>query len=273
MIQGFETRENTDIPIRAFVKSVEGVLHKKLRTVSRNETTEWPTFENFDLPIAVFGFLRGTGDLIKKCLSIPQTFFYFDHAYILGTRHNNKNVINDKIYRVVRNDYNLTYIDKLNEKDYERIQKFKKHIEIKPWKKEGKYILVLPPSDMAKQYHYAPTWEEDTLNQLKQYTKRDIVVRKKDLKNLGSIEEQLKEAYACVTFNSTACIEAVLNGVPSFCDGASCGQPVSQLDLSQIENPIYSDDREKWLDSLLANQFTLSEISNGVAYEKLTRRL
>jgi len=185
----------------------------------------------------------------------------------------NKNVINDKIYRVVRNDYNLTYIDKLNEKDYERIQKFKKHIEIKPWKKEGKYILVLPPSDMAKQYHYAPTWEEDTLNQLKQYTKRDIVVRKKDLKNLGSIEEQLKEAYACVTFNSTACIEAVLNGVPSFCDGASCGQPVSQLDLSQIENPIYSDDREKWLDSLLANQFTLSEISNGVAYEKLTRRL
>jgi len=272
MIQGFETREITDIPIRAFVKSAEGVLHKKVKQVDQYEQTEWLSFKNFDLPIAVFGVLRGTGDLIKNCLSIPQIFYYFDHAYYLGARHSNSQAVNEKIYRIVKNDYNLTYIDQLNDIDKERIEKYKKYIEIKPWKKEGRYILVLPPSDFAKTYYHIPNWEEDTINQLKQYTKKDIVVRQKDLSNLNkSLDEQLNEAYACVTFNSTACIDAVLNGVPSFCDGISCGMPVSQLDLSQIENPIYSDKREKWIDSLLANQFTLTEIENGVAYEKVSR--
>ena len=33
MIQGFETREITDIPIRAFVKSADGTIHKKVKTV------------------------------------------------------------------------------------------------------------------------------------------------------------------------------------------------------------------------------------------------
>ena len=273
MIQGFETREITDIPIRAFVKSAGGVLHKKVKQVDQYEQTEWLSFKNFDLPIAVFGVLRGTGDLIKNCLSIPQIFYYFDHAYYLGARHSNSQAVNEKIYRIVKNDYNLTYIDQLNEKDKERIEKYKKHIEIKPWKKEGRYILVLPPSDFAKTYYHIPNWEEDTINQLKQYTKKDIVVRQKDLSNLNkSLDEQLNDAFACVTFNSTACIDAVLNGVPSFCDGISCGMPVSQLDLSQIENPVYSDKREKWIDSLLANQFTLTEIENGVAWNRLKDR-
>jgi hypothetical protein len=59
--------------------------------------------------------------------------------------------------------------------------------------------------------------------------------------------------------------------VPSFCDGMSCGQPVSKLDISEIESPIYPDNREKWIYSLLANQFTLKEIEDGTAYEKVSR--
>jgi len=269
MIQGFETRDSTDIPIRAFVKSVNGVLHKKLRTVDRNETTEWPTFKNFDLPIAVFGFLRGTGDLIKKCLAIPQIFYYFDHAYTLGGRHGKSPYVDDKVYRITKNDYSLTYIDELNDKDFERIEKYKKHIEIKPWKKEGRYILVLAPSHHIEKYFNMPDWAENTVSYLKQFTKRDIVVRTKDTKE--SLEKQLEEAFVCVSLQSTGCIDAILNGVPSFCDGMSCGQPVSKLDISEIESPIYPDNREKWIYSLLANQFTLKEIEDGTAYEKVSR--
>jgi capsule polysaccharide modification protein KpsS len=44
-------------------------------------------------------------------------------------------------------------------------------------------------------------------------------VRKKDGHHNQTLEQQLQEAYACVTFQSTACVKAVLNGVPSFCDG------------------------------------------------------
>jgi hypothetical protein len=269
MIQGFETREVTDKPIRAFVKSANGILHKKTKQVDQYEKTEWLSFKNFDLPIAVFGSLRGTGDLIKNCLSIPQIFYYFDHAYHLGTRHSNNNLINDRIYRIVKNDYNLTYIDELNDTDRERIEKYKKHIEMKPWKKEGRYILVLAPSQHMKKYFNMPDWVEDTVAYLKHFTKRDIVIRTKETKE--TLEKQLQEAYACVSFQSTGCIDALLQGVPSFCDGMSCGQPVSKLDIAEIENPIYPDNREKWIDSLLANQFTLREIENGIAYEKVSR--
>src|SRR5210317_65606 len=269
MIQGFETRETTDKPIRAFVQSVNGVLHKKKAPVNQYEQTVWETFEHLKTPIAVFGILRGTGDLIKKCLAIPQIFYYFDHAYTLGGRHGKSPYVDDKVYRITKNDYSLTYIDELDDKDFERIEKYKKHIEIKPWKKEGRYILVLAPSHHIEKYFNMPDWAENTVSYLKQFTKRDIVVRTKDTKE--SLEKQLEEAFVCVSLQSTGCIDAILNGVPSFCDGMSCGQPVSKLDISEIESPIYPDNREKWIYSLLANQFTLKEIEDGTAYEKVSR--
>ena len=271
MIQGFETRETTDKPIRAFVQSVNGVLHKKKAPVNQYEQTVWETFENLKTPIAVFGILRGTGDLIKKCLSIPQIFYYFDHAYTLGGRHGKSKYVDDKVYRITKNDYSLTFVDDLNDKDYERIEKYKKHIELKPWKKNGRYILVLAPSHHIKKYFNIPDWVENTISYLKKFTKRDIIVRTKETNE--SLEKQLEEAYACVSLQSTGCIDAVLNGVPSFCDGMSCGQPVSHVDLSLIEKPFYVPDvrRKKWIDSLLANQFTLKEIEDGTAYEKVSR--
>jgi hypothetical protein len=272
MIQGFETRETTDIPIRAFIKSVNGVLHKKKAPVDQYEQTVWETYENLKTPIAVFGILRGTGDLIKKCLSTPQIFYYFDHAYTLGGRHGKSTYVDDKVYRITKNDYSLTFVDDLNDKDYERIEKYKKHIELKPWKKDGRYILVLAPSHHIEKYFNMPDWVENTISYLKKFTKRDIIVRTKETNE--SLEKQLEEAYACVSLQSTGCIDAVLNGVPSFCDGMSCGQPVSHVDLSLIEKPFYVSDvrRKKWIDSLLANQFTLKEIENGTAYEKVSRK-
>ena len=56
-------------------------------------------------------------------------FFYFDHAYRFGKRHGS-GLLNEKIYRITRNDFSLTYIDKLEKDDY-----FPKTIMIKPWDK------------------------------------------------------------------------------------------------------------------------------------------
>ena len=84
MIQGFETRELTDQVIRPFVKSANGILHIKSKSVEQYEQTNWPTFNKNDLtkhPIAVFGILRGTGELIKECQRINHTYYHLDHAY------------------------------------------------------------------------------------------------------------------------------------------------------------------------------------------------
>ena len=55
MIQGFETREITDKPIRAFVKSANGILHQKKSSVNQYGQTEWLTYNHLEEnPIAVF---------------------------------------------------------------------------------------------------------------------------------------------------------------------------------------------------------------------------
>ena len=41
MIQGFSTRQLTDVPIRAFVKSAHGIMHEKHNEVDKYEMTKW----------------------------------------------------------------------------------------------------------------------------------------------------------------------------------------------------------------------------------------
>ena len=67
MVEGFETRDNTDKPVRAFVESAKGHMWKKATSVDQYEQTEWQGFENITKPIVVFGMLRGTSQLIQQC--------------------------------------------------------------------------------------------------------------------------------------------------------------------------------------------------------------
>ena len=43
--------------------------------------------------------------------------------------------------------------------------------------------------------------------------------------------EEIKGAWAVISFQTTAAVDAVLAGVPSFCDKISCALPVSKRDL------------------------------------------
>ena len=61
----------------------------------------------------------------------------------------------------------------------------------------------------------------------------------------------------------------MINGIPSFCDKLSMGLPVSLDDLSLIEDPLYPSNRQAWIESLLANQFTMTEIKNGTAWRNI----
>jgi hypothetical protein len=274
MIQGFETREITDQVIRPFVESAKGILHIKGKSVEQYEQTPWPTFNNNELtkyPIVVFGILRGTGELIKECERIKHTYYHFDHAYYFKEQKHNKNTIfNERIYRLTKNGMMLSYIDKLDNVDKERLIKFKKHIQIKPWTKKGDYILVLPPSEHVNLWYDFTNWEKDTINKLKQYTQREIRIRNKDSKI--PFMEELKNSWAVVTSQSTGAVDAIINGIPSFCDEVSMAKPVSYTDLSLIETPFYPNNREEWLDSLLSNQYLMSEIENGFAWNRLKNK-
>ena len=263
MVQGFETRDSTDIPVRALVESANGHMWKKEKVVDQYEQTIWPGFDNnFDKPICVFGMLRGTSQFIQQ----SKDYYYFDHAYLFGNKHDISKEIGEKIYRLTKNFFHIREIKRLNKPDYERIEKYRPYIKLKPWQYEGDYILFIPPSEHVKKYFwFDKNWEEQTLKTIKRHTRKEIKIRTKDSKE--SLDKDLEKAFCTVSYQSTVCIKSIMSGVPSFCVNESMGVTVSLTDMSQIKDPLYTPERDKWIDYLLANQFTMTEIQNGTAWK------
>ena len=58
----------------------------------------------------------------------------------------------------------------------------KEHIKIKPWKYDGDYILVCPPSEHQLKYRNIPNWTDDVCKQIKKKTKKEIKIRDKSSK-------------------------------------------------------------------------------------------
>src|SRR5210317_2273605 len=112
----------------------------------------------------------------------------------------------------------LNHLVDLDEEDYKRIDRYKP-ITTKPFTKDGEHILLCPPTKaICRLYHLGDEqlWIDTQLTELQKYTNRNIIVRKKDTKT--PLQKQLQNCHAVVTHQSTAAIESILNGVPSFCD-------------------------------------------------------
>ena len=276
MIQGFGTREITDQILRAFVKSANGVMHEKHKVVGQYEQTEWPTFEKLDSPVAVWGCLRGTEAVIDEAGQKEQDWYFFDHAYVMNeSKHMPNFKLKDRVYRVTKNAQLINEIDELSDDDYKRIEKYEEHVQLEPWKKDGKYILVFEPSDFAKRWWEVPNWTEDTIELLKKNTDLEIRIRKKN--SLVSFESEVKGAKAVVSLQSAAAIQAHIWGIPGYCAEMSAAYPVShslemiQKGLDSIEY-IPDHHRQRWLNSILANQYTMTEIADGTCYNRLKDR-
>ena len=276
MIQGFGTREITDQILRAFVKSANGVMHEKQKVVGQYEQTVWPTFKEIDSPVAVWGCLRGTEAVIDEAGQKEQDWYFFDHAYVMNeSKHMPNMKLKDRVYRVTKNAQLINDIDELSYDDYKRIEKYEKHVQLEPWKKDGKYILVFEPSDFAKRWWEVPNWTEDTIQLLKANTDLEIRIRKKN--SLISFESEVKGAKAVVSLQSAAAIQAHIWGIPGYCAEMSAAYPVSHsMDMIEqgLDSIQYIPDhhRQRWLNSILANQYTMTEIADGTCYNRLKDR-
>ena len=276
MIQGFGTREITDQILRAFVKSANGIMHEKQKVVGQYEQTVWPTFEKMNTPVAVWGCLRGTEAVIDEAGQNEQDWYFFDHAYVMNeSKHMPNMKLKDRVYRVTKNAQLINDIDELSYDDYNRIEKYKEHVQLEPWKKDGKYILVFEPSDFAKRWWEVPNWTEDTIQLLKKNTNLEIRIRKKN--SLISFESEVKGAKAVVSLQSAAAIQAHIWGIPGYCAEMSAAYPVSHsIDMIEqgLDSIQYIPDhhRVRWLNSILANQYTMTEIADGTCYNRLKDR-
>jgi len=164
-----------------------------------------------------------------------------------------------------------------------RAQKFK----IKPWREDGKYILLAGSSAKYHRFYDLPEpteWAQRVAKELWVHTGREVLYRpKKSWKDAvhingtvwgrsrSRIEEQLEYAWALVTYGSNSCYEAILQGVPCITLGDAVARPISSTSLSEIEDPYLAtmDERQQWLANLMYQQWTLVEYGSGQAWAAL----
>ena len=277
---GFASRDVTDRIIRKFVDGNNGIFCGKLAQVGARKQTHWPTFNKQKwlkekTPAAFFGCLRGTKQLIWDCNEHNIPYYYFDHAYIFkAIQHRPNEYIRDKHYRVTKNKESVTkLIEWRSVRDLKRrVQKIQQlkdfDIDVTHYK-NGTDVLILPPTEaICRLYNYGSTdeWIDRTENEIKKHTDRNIIVKRKDDQSV-SLDSLFKKSYCIVSSQTTAVIDAIKRGIPSFCEDISCAVPVSKTDFSQIENPYRPSnvEVEDWFGSLLCSQFSALEIKNGEA--------
>jgi hypothetical protein len=200
----------------------------------------------------------GVWPVLRKARAESREFWYCDHGYFgRGT-----------YFRVTRNAYQH---DGAGRYPDDRFRRFNR--EIQTWNREGSHILVCPNSSIYFGLHGldADAWLSETLSTLRQHTDREIVVRWKNTP--VRIKQHLENAWAVVVFSSAAALDALIAGVPVFVLAPfAAGARMGLSDLSQIETPVYPDDREAFLSALAYQQWTLSEILDGHAWRALQER-
>lgn len=171
-------------------------------------------------------------------------------------------------------------------------------IDLCDYRKQGRHILIIGqvPGDTSLLGADIVAWMRDTAQSLKQYTDRPVIIRPhpstkpNDLKTIaralrfdrqvsiemppkGTIYDALRDCWATVTYSSSSAVDSLLAGVPAIamCE-ASVAWPVTDHDLSRVENPTLHD-REQWLYDLAYAQWSTEEIASGIVWSRFKPKL
>lgn len=172
--------------------------------------------------IGVHGVLRGNSSLIKQAIETGTPWMYMDNAGHYFPDMYKRVILNATAPITIRGG-----------------KRFEHNTKLESWRGgQGDYILVLPPSPP-----YMDTFGESAsgfLNHLAHnvniYTDRDLIIRGKPAKGRKSkpLEEQIRRAYAVISWGSAVSLEAMKLGVPTISLGWCPSKPAS-FELSDLE--------------------------------------
>ncbi|GAB5403890.1 MAG: hypothetical protein Aurels2KO_21210 [Aureliella sp.] len=153
-------------------------------------------------------------------------------------------------------------------------------VELKPWRSTGRHIVLCGqvPWDASVQHTNHESWCRETARQLLSCSDRPVRFRphpmqpnavnmnglEVEFSSAKSLEQDLRDAWAVVTFNSNAGVEATIAGVPAFAaDPGAMGFPIVNSNLQSINDPIMPD-RTQWTYNLGYTQWTVNEMNSGL---------
>ena len=172
-------------------------------------------------------------------------------------------------------------------------------LKLKPWRSNGKYILICGQHDKSLQWHDMPrmsNWFLNTYDEIRKHTDRPILFRPHPRCRLEHIERGLRyverqeprhihgtyddfdmgfdNVWATVSHSSNPGVHSCINGVPAFVSPSSLAYDVgNDIDFfHDIEDPLMPD-RTQWLNDYAWTEYTVDEISAGLPLKRLTNRL
>lgn len=219
----------------------------------------------------------------KKALIIDSNLFLY--------------VNNDNPHKYLRYSFNGVFPTTgeyfWDDPDPARWQQISKHmgITVKDWSNKGSNILIALQRNGGWSMGGLDVmqWCNSTINQLRQYTDRKIIVRAHPgdrraaqylklthnnvkISTSHSLTDELKKAWATITYNSSPGVASAIEGVPVFVTDPnpqmSQAYDVCNTDLSQIESP-KTFDRELWLNKLAMCHWNFEEVENGSAWRHI----
>ena len=143
-------------------------------------------------------------------------------------------------------------------------------IELKPWRKDGRHILVLPQRGIGEPGVAMPRgWAQDAMDRLKAVTRRPVKLRQHPGFNKTPLEPVFEDCWAAVTWASGAAIKAIVAGIPVFHEMPSwLGGPAARRGIADMETP-YLGDRMPMLNRLSHGQWGAEEIKSGEPFARL----
>lgn len=213
---------------------------------------------------AFYGVRPHQAQLLVQAKDERRDWYYIDNAYFDATR--------ERYFRITKN--RLQH-DGRGISDCERFTQLS--IPILPWRRSGEHVLVCPQSDEFANLFFAEgaEWTGNTVQRLQSLTKRAVRVRPwqpNKIEWYRTLPQDLDNCWALVTHSSASAITAMLAGVPAFVLGTDCiSRVVAERNLEHIDVPRYHEDLWPWCCVVADNQFNVTEIAAGYAWQRLHR--
>lgn len=250
------------------IDSQDAIVNCLVKGTNAEYLNGWKSLNSVDKQYPVIFRSMTQRKTVQICEKQNRNYYYIDTGYI-GNLDKRKDW-----HRVVKNgmQHSKPRYDLPSDR-FDRIAKGKDYLPFPGWKKSGSSILVVTPSDKPCMFYGIDRdkWVEKTLSILKTNTDRPIIIRDKGLRRerigRNSIYHQMEDdnVFAVVTYNSIAATEAIGFGIPAFTLAPNAADEFCKKDLTEIENPLYSDVDKviKWQHWLGYCQYTPAEMADG----------
>ena len=220
-----------------------------------------------DVEPIFYGVTETTRHLWQQAKDEGRNWHYADNAYLDPCR--------EQYFRVTHNRLQHSGVGPSDGARWREVSE-RFGIQIKPRRAEGRHVLLCPQSDqfMRTVVGYEGSWLDDTLEELRKYTDRELRVRPWNGDKRAwyrTLPDDLVGCHALVTYSSASAITALLAGVPALVTAEDCiSRPVADSALEHIDMPFAPHEfLELWLRVVADNQWTIDEMASGLAWRAL----